>query len=296
MKLASLFSRKKPEVVEEQPKEEWEKFDLKEFSKDFTEGGGGGSRGKSTFPPIQKDRLGGMSAHPQDQDLSFEELMSQYQQYEREMVNGGGTDGTDGLPSEVRNIMQQDLSTMYKKTSVDADSRMLGGGGAAVAGANRSDLLVSRHGKAAAGVRAQISTADVDRRASLPRTDTADGGRLGTQGSVRWATADEFSRSGRGSSSPSHNALLPAAHPPKPSRPPYLVGDALPPTACLLPPPAFSAHKVPCAPWPASSILAPHPARRPQRDRWGWGAAARGGGVRSATQAPPTANFFTAPC
>ena len=124
-----------------------------------------------------------MSGHPEDNDLSFDELMAQYHQYEKEVETGGGSDGrsSQGLGTDLQNIMSEDFSGKHKAPKGQGNPRQ--------------DILASRHGKVT--TRAPVLPSDVDRRTDAGRLlrPVSDDGRS-TWGSVRWASDDGGSDAG----------------------------------------------------------------------------------------------------
>jgi hypothetical protein len=201
MKLSNFFSRKKQAAIETIEKEvpEWERFDLDEFAKGTSIAA---NRLNQTLPAISKD-----SAAPRerpakhrpsdDADLSFDELMAQYHEYEREVDGASDTRSSKGAGTA---------------TGDDAQPAW------ARAAARKQDILASRHGKPApSGSRAPITIADVDRRAGPLRRGRerlgSDDGRS-ARGSVHWASEDGGSDADSEPRGPAAPGRRPASHDP----------------------------------------------------------------------------------
>ena len=172
MRISDFFARKKqtPPAAETKNIPEWERFDLAEFATGPAVAAGVRTGQTLTTIPRDKEPPSRRRRAPQadDADLSFDELMAQYHDYERE-VDGGS-------------------ETVSSKGPITDDTS----GRAGAARQTRDRLQASRSGKEpAVGSRAPIATADVDRRAGPSRRGMerpgSDDGRS-ARGSVRWAS------------------------------------------------------------------------------------------------------------
>ena len=193
--LGMLLKRKKEEVVVEQTREEWEDWSLDDFLKEMNfrdaPSAAGGTKKKSV------NILPGMSAHPDSKDMSFDELMQEYQAFEAAVDRGGGQahgmegysgDAARGAGGHAKHFEDLGATGILKREGDDA---------------KRADLLKSRGGKDPTS-RVKIDEGDVDRRAEVREARTAGlttaGDGMSRPGTVRWG-ANTASSFGEGSES-----------------------------------------------------------------------------------------------
>eukprot|EP00282_Hemiselmis_andersenii_P002231 CAMPEP_0114115168 /NCGR_PEP_ID=MMETSP0043_2-20121206/3827_1 /TAXON_ID=464988 /ORGANISM="Hemiselmis andersenii, Strain CCMP644" /LENGTH=97 /DNA_ID=CAMNT_0001207417 /DNA_START=17 /DNA_END=307 /DNA_ORIENTATION=- len=88
-----LFRRKDAEPLTK--KEEWEDFKIGDFV-DADKAGPAGVDKEGA----KEGQLQGMSSHPDNQDVSFEQLMKQYRDYEKEQKKANRPEGEEDEESE----------------------------------------------------------------------------------------------------------------------------------------------------------------------------------------------------
>ena len=178
-----LLRKKKAEEVVEVHREEWEDWNLADFLKEMNfrdaPAAAGGKKGGA------EKTLPGMSAHPSDRDVSFEELMAEYRAFEIAVEGGqapegghhGGYSGQPGQPAR---------AGLAPELAVEGEAGM-GATGILKKGEKRSDLLKSRGGKDPT-TRVTIDAGDVDRRAEVREVRTAGATTAGGDGMSRPTT------------------------------------------------------------------------------------------------------------
>jgi hypothetical protein len=178
-----LLRKKKAEEVVEVHREEWETWNLAEFLKEMNfRDAPAAARGKKGGT---EKTLPGMSAHPSDRDVSFEELMAEYRAFEIAVEGGqapeGGHHGEySGQPG------QPARAGLAPELAVEGEAGM-GATGILKKGEKRADLLKSRGGKDPT-TRVTIDAGDVDRRAQVREVRTAGATTAGGDGMSRPGT------------------------------------------------------------------------------------------------------------
>ena len=183
-----LLRKKKAEVAEEKFREEWEDWNLEDFIKEMNFRDAPAAAGKAGGG---EKHLPGMSAHPDNKDVSFEELMAEYRAFESAMDRQGG---------EVQDMAEDGgYSGQAARASIkdSVGEEDLGATGILKKGEKRADLLKSRGGKDPTS-RVKIDEGDVDRRAEVREARTAGlttaGDGMSRPTTVRWGvnTASSF--------------------------------------------------------------------------------------------------------
>ena len=164
-----LLRKKKAEEVEEVHREEWEDWNLADFLKEMNfrdaPTAAGGKKGGA------EKALPGMSAHPNDRDVSFEELMAEYRAFESAVHHGGQAPDDGGYGGYSGAAAQASLAHDAHGAGGE-DPEMLGTTGILKKAEKRADLLKSRGGKDPTS-RVKIDDGDVDRRAEVREVRTA---------------------------------------------------------------------------------------------------------------------------
>lgn len=189
--LRLLGRQKKVEAVVENTREEWEDWNLDEFLKEMNFRDAPSAAGKKG----PGDALPGMSAHPDNRDVSFEELMAEYQRFEAAVEIGGGH--AHGLE-----VFSVGGGGGGKAHAAAEEEEGLGATGILKGkDKKRAELLKSRGGKDPT-TRVKIDEGDVDRRAEVREARTAGattaGDGMSRPSTVRWGvnTASSFGEAG----------------------------------------------------------------------------------------------------
>ena len=188
--LMSMLGRKKTvEAVVENQREEWEDWNLEEFLAEMKFSDAPSAAKKDGGKDTKK--LPSMSAHPNDPNISFEQLMAEYQRFEQAVDKGGGLQVFADSSAPAR----PGTGGAVRPGTAGEDALNVTGilKGVTAADKQRADLLKSRGGKDQT-TRVKISEGDVDRRAEVREirtagaTTVADG--LSRPSTVRWGPTD----------------------------------------------------------------------------------------------------------
>ena len=202
-----IFRRKKAAEAADTEREEWEDFDLADFLKEVNIREAPAAAAKHAKPPTPGQQLPGMSAHPDNKDMSFEELMAEYQRFEAVVDQGGG--GAQLHADVVGHPVAHEAARAQHRPA-SRDQEALGGTGILKRQEQRQELLKSRGGKDPTS-RVKIEDGDNERRAEVREARTAGATTAGGDtesrpGTVRWGvnTASSFGERADTAGSESH--------------------------------------------------------------------------------------------